>query len=233
MADTESLFSGNGPRLVLDKRHQPALYPGMSNPFDSGWLSALKLPGRIVAGVFLFFALVLALDYFGVTSLVALHPLALVVAILGLVLFGSLSVAALLGVVYDAIMQGRGRKLLTARRDLRREEAKQDRAEHEAHALKRLDYLSKDEIDVVADCLRKNEQSFLAYSNSPPISNLMAAGLVSSPGGEHHMDYYPFYFRTFAWEALLARKDEFIAKDDEHKRREAEEERKKLQRRGY
>jgi hypothetical protein len=37
-------------------------------------------------------------------------------------------------------------------------------------------------------------------------------------------------FTDFAWEALLARKDEFIAKDDENKRREAAEKRKQLAR---
>ena len=33
----------------------------------------------------------------------------------------------------------------------------------------------------------------------------------------------------FVWEALLARRDEFLAKDDENRRREAEEEKKKLE----
>jgi hypothetical protein len=55
------------------------------------------------------------------------------------------------------------------------------------------------------------------------MSNLMAKGLVATPGGTHNQDYYPFYFLDFAWNALLARKDEFIAKDDEHKRRKAAE----------
>jgi hypothetical protein len=51
----------------------------------------------------------------------------------------------------------------------------------------------------------------------------MAAGLVSTPGSNHHMDYYPFYFLTFAWEGLLARRDDLLAKDDENQRREEEE----------
>ncbi|MCP4399208.1 MAG: hypothetical protein GY801_18140 [bacterium] len=59
--------------------------------------------------------------------------------------------------------------------------------------IKRLEYLSKEEIDVIAGCLRKNERSFMTYVHSPPISNLMAADFVGTPGGNHHMDYYPFY----------------------------------------
>lgn len=38
---------------------------------------------------------------------------------------------------------------------------------------------------------------------------------------------YPFSFHDFVWEALLERKDEFVAKDVGHKR--AEEERKKAE----
>ena len=94
--------------------------------------------------------------------------------------------------------------------------------------MKRLDYLSVREIAYVADCLRKNEQSFLAYANSGAVSNMMAKGLVGSPGGTHHQDYYPYYFGDFVWEALLARKDEFIEKDNKNKQREAAEKRTRL-----
>ena len=43
----------------------------------------------------------------------------------------------------------------------------------------------------------------------------MAAHLVGTPGGTAHQDHYPFYIVDFAWEALQARRDEFLAKDDE------------------
>lgn len=36
---------------------------------DPKWLDALKLPARIIAGLFLFCVLLLALDYFTVVSL--------------------------------------------------------------------------------------------------------------------------------------------------------------------
>jgi hypothetical protein len=44
--------------------------------------------------------------------------------------------------------------------------------------------------------------------------------LVWTPGGRHNQHHYPFSFRDFVWEALLARKDEFIARDEERKRAE-------------
>jgi hypothetical protein len=58
-------------------------------------------------------------------------------------------------------------------------------------------------------------------------------GLVVSPGGRHHQDHYPYMIADFAWERLLARKEEFIAKDDENRRREAAEEKERLARSRY
>jgi hypothetical protein len=125
------------------------------------------------------------------------------------------------------------RSSFSARREVRRGEEQRARLEREAAVLKRLDYLSAEEIDYLADCLRKNEQSFLAYAHSPTVANLMAKGLVATPGGKYHMDHYPYLILDFAWEALLARKDEFITKDDEHKRKKAEAEKEWVRRRGY
>jgi hypothetical protein len=194
-------------------------------------LNALKLPAKIIAGLFLFSLLVLVFDYFALVNLSELHPLARPIVIIGALAFGSLSFAAVCGVVYDNLMQRRKTTLLSHRRELRRAEAKQDQAEYQAQVLKRLDYLSKDEIRYVANCLHRNEQSFLTYAHSGAVSNLIARGLVGSPGGSHHQDYYPYYFADFVWQALLARKDEFIGKDNEHKRREAEEKERAMKRR--
>jgi hypothetical protein len=56
--------------------------------FISDALSALKLPARIVAGLFLFCLLTLALDHFGLIPVAAIHPLALPLLILGAALTG-------------------------------------------------------------------------------------------------------------------------------------------------
>jgi hypothetical protein len=200
---------------------------------DPRWLDALKLPAKVIAGLFLFSLLLLAFDYFAFVSLADLGGLARPIVIIAALLCGSLSLAAVGGVVYDAFMQRRRTTLLAARREIRREEAKRARAEFEARVVARLEYLSAEEIRYVAKALRKNEQSFTAWAESPHVANLVAKGLVTTPGGTHHGDHYPFYFVDFAWAALLARRDEFIAKDDEHRRREEAEKEKQRNRRGY
>jgi hypothetical protein len=55
------------------------------------------------------------------------------------------------------------------------------------------------------------------------VRNLQAKGFVGSPGGTYHRDHVPYYFGDFVWEALLLRKEEFIAKDDGHKQQEEAE----------
>ena len=97
-------------------------------------------------------------------------------------------------------------------------------------AIAHLDYLSKEEIAVVARVLRDGSPSFYAYVYSPPVSLLQGKRLIWTPGGPHHQDHYPYSFHDFVWRVLLERKDEFFAKHEEHKR--AEEERKRAERRG-
>jgi hypothetical protein len=61
----------------------------------------------------------------------------------------------------------------------------------------------------------------------------LGKGLVWTPGGTHHQDYYPFSFHDFVWAVLLERKDEFLAKEEKHKRAEAAEREAQQRRRGY
>jgi hypothetical protein len=197
---------------------------------DPRWLDALKLPQKVIAGLFLFSLLLLAFDYFALVSLTDLSALARPVVIITALLFGSLSLTALVAVIHDIIAQRRKMTLLSKRRQIRREETDRAQAEFESQALARLNFLSKEEIRYIAEPLRKNQQSFTARVHSPHLSNLMAKGLVGSPGGTHHQDYYPFSFPDFVWAALQQRRDEFIAKDDEHKRREAAEKEAEIQR---
>jgi hypothetical protein len=56
-----------------------------------------------------------------------------------------------------------------------------------------------------------------------PVALLCGKKLAWTPGGQHHQDHYPFTFHDFVWKAMLARKDEFIAKDVEFKRQAAAE----------
>jgi len=192
-------------------------------------LNALKLPMSIIAGLFIGSSLLLVLQYFAFINLMEIHPLAWLAVIIAAVVSGSLSFVAVCGVIYDNWKQRHKITLLARRRELRRAEEKQERSEYEAQVLKRLDYLTKEELGYVANCLRKNEQSFSAYVYSGPVANLIMKGLVSSPGTTHHQDHYPFCFTDFVWAALLSRKGEFIAKDDANKTQNLQHE---LQRRG-
>jgi hypothetical protein len=197
---------------------------------DPRWLDALKLPDKVIAGLFLFTLLVLGFDYFALVNLADLTALARPIVIIAAALFGCLSFAALGALVYGVVMQRRKRTLLSQRRHMRQQEAEAAQEKYEAQVLARLDFLASEELRYVANALRKNEQSFTAWVHSPHVSNLVAKGMVSSPGGPHHQDHYPFYFVDFVWNHLVRHREQFIAKDDEHKRRKEAEERAKRRR---
>jgi hypothetical protein len=91
-------------------------------------INTLKLPAKIIAGLFLFGLLALIFDYFAIINLAELHPRARLIAILAALGFGSLSFAAFCAVLYDAFMQRHKRTLLAARREIRRAEEKQAQA---------------------------------------------------------------------------------------------------------
>ncbi|HEY9163792.1 MAG TPA: super-infection exclusion protein B [Magnetovibrio sp.] len=170
---------------------------------------------------------ILVFDYYELIVLLEFHKLAKSAVIVGAVIFGCLSLASFAALVYEDIIARHKVGLMSRRRKIRRGEAKEYREQYETEALERLDWLSREEISYVADCLRKNEQSFLAYYHSGPIANLIAKGLVDTPGGQYNRDYYPYTICDFAWKALLERKDEFIEKDDEFRRQDEQNRRRR------
>ncbi len=184
-------------------------------------ISGLKLPGRIIAGLFLACLAALALNGLDVIQVAGISASALPLIILGAVLFGALSLTALGGLLYDRWYERRKTTLLAARREIRRNQEKRERAEFEAKALARLDYLSPLELRLVANCLRNNEQSFTASVYSPHVKNLITRGLVMPPSGRHHDEHWPFMIEDFAWKYLLAHKVKFMGRDYENRRREA------------
>ncbi|KFX81296.1 hypothetical protein KR99_24265, partial [Ralstonia solanacearum] len=113
------------------------------------------------------------------------------------------------------------------------QEQDERRQQAQESAIAQLDHLSKEEIAVVAKALRDGSPSFYTYVFSPPVSMLQGKRLVWTPGGQHHQDYYPFSFHDFVWKVLLERKDEFLAKEAEHKKAEEERKRAESRRRGY
>lgn len=196
----------------------------MSVP-DSNWINALKLPTQVMIGLCIASVALLGLDQAGILALVdfgqLIKPLVIVLAVLS----GSLSIAGIGAFIKDQLMGHRKQSLLAARRELKFQEAKIRREKAESAALERIDHLSSQEIWHLADCLRKGSQSFYTYVHSPSVTTLMGKGLVYTPGGTHNQDHYPFTIFDFAWKALLAQKDEILARDDENRKREGEEKR--------
>jgi len=119
--------------------------------------------------------------------------------------------------------------MLSARREQKRKERTEEAEAEEQAILAHLDHLSAYEICVVAEALQAASPTFYTYVNSPPVTMLQGKGLAWTPGGTHHMDHYPFTFRAFVWDALLARREEFLEKHAANER--AEEERKQAERR--
>jgi len=178
---------------------------------DLSWASALKMPTKIIVGLFLFFTLTLLLGTLEVIDLSDKNTKSAVIVLA--VLFGCLTTASIGAIFFDHLKMTRKIGLVAKRRSMRQESDLAKRAEYEANALSRLDFLSKEELYYVADCLKKNEQSFLAYAHSGPIATLIAKGLVATPGGIYNRNYYPYMFLDFAWRELLRRKEEFITKE--------------------
>jgi fatty acid desaturase len=74
-------------------------------------------------------------NFFAIVSLAAISALALPIAIVLTLLFGSLSLVAIGAVIYDVLMQRQRKTLLAHRRETRHEEAQQELAQSQAAAL--------------------------------------------------------------------------------------------------
>ncbi|KVC52569.1 hypothetical protein WS58_03380 [Burkholderia pseudomultivorans] len=149
------------------------------------------------------------------------------------VVFTAMAIVGSVHTLFAPFREKHKQSALEQRRAIRRKEQDERREEAQEAAIGRLDYLSREEIAVVVKALSNGSPTFYTYVFSPPVSMLQGKGLVWTTGGTHHQDHYPFSFHDFVWKVLLERKDEFMAKEAQH--RKAEEERKKAerQRRGY
>ena len=199
---------------------------------DFNWLNALKLPTKVIAGLFLFFSLLLLFDHLDIVVLADSGAIGRPAVTVAALLFGCLTFTAFCQFGYELFKVKRKPRLLAERRQVRQDEQKQAQEEEQALALRRLDHLSDHEIGYVADCLRSGSPTFYTYVHSPPVSAMGAKGLLYTPGGNHHTDHYPFCFEDFVWDALLERQAEFIQKDEEIKRIAEEEKRRQRRQRG-
>lgn len=193
---------------------------------DSNWLNALKLPTQVIIGLFLASGIILLFDELGIVKLSALSYFAKPFVILMAILWGSVSFTGVCTVLINEWKKRNKRSLLSFGRKLRLQERADSRAAAEKAALERLDYLSPQELRYLANCLREGSQSFYAYYYSSATAMLIDKRLICTPGTSHNQDRYPYTIMDFVWKALLARKGEFLKKDEENHEREREEEEK-------
>jgi hypothetical protein len=136
------------------------------------------------------------------------------------VLTGSLSLAATILYGKELLESKHKHDLIQSRRALRKEEAIAEIEIQKQEILGRISHLSNRELSYLADCLREKSQSFTTYVNCSYVAMLQSKGLVYSPGGIHHQDYYPFVIEDFVWKYLLDHQEQIVAKDDESKKQE-------------
>lgn len=177
------------------------------------WLDALKLPARVVVGVFISCVVLIELDQYKFISLVSFGDLIKPSTIVICVISGSLSITSIVGFFMDKFENGKKHSQLEGRRKLKDKEQKEKRDESEKIILARIDYLDPRELRYLADCLRNNSQSIYTYVHSPYAATLLSKGFIATPGGTHNQDHYPFIVNDFVWKALLERKDEILNKD--------------------
>jgi len=187
---------------------------------DPSWLAALKLPTQVIFGLFLACIALLGLDWAAVLPLSKFGEIAKPSIIVLSVVFAALSLTGAVTYFMEQHTRRKTRALAADRRLQRGQDKKDSRANAQQVALGRIDYLNPQELRYLADCLRKNSQSFYTYLYSPAVKTLIGKGLVYTPGGTHNQDQYPFTILDFAWKALLGRKEEIIAKDAVNRKNE-------------
>ena len=199
---------------------------------DANWINALKLPTKVLTGLFIASVLLLVFDKFEILQLSVFGEIAKPIVILVCVLSGALSLTAITSFFIELAGERKKRSLLQQRREMRKAEQEEESIKKKQRVLDRISHLSNEELGCLAGALRENSQSFTTWAHSAAASTLITKGLTYSPGGVHHQDYYPFVINDFVWKHLLENKEEIIGKDDEN-RRIKEENKRNARHRGY
>lgn len=206
-------------------RHVIKQYQRRVEILDVNWINALKLPTKVLSGVFLASIILLLLDNTEILALSTFGSLAKPITVLICVVSGALTFTAIIALLIEIAASERKKTLLQQRREMRKVEESEKIERQKQRVLRRIDHLSKDELNYLARCLRENTQTFTTYVHSPSAATLCSKGLIYTPGGTHHQDHYPFVVNDFVWQYLLDQKEDITARDEENKRKEEEEQR--------
>ena len=181
-----------------------------------GAVSALKLPLQVMIGLTIAFGVLLVLDQYQILELKQFGAYTKPLVVICLVMAGCLSLSGVMIALVQRIDVGKKHTILTKRRKVRAKEQAEEEKKYHSTVLKNLDYLSPQELRLLAQCIRNNTNAFNTYVHSPFASTMVSKGLIYTPGGTHHQDHYPFIVVDFVWEAILERKAELFEKDDEN-----------------
>lgn len=174
--------------------------------FDSKWLEALKLPTKVIAGIFIATIIILSFDKASFLLLKEIHSIAKPLIILLSIFSGALLFSNLLALLIDYV------KKIIKKSEI--EKLKQEKqTKFRAKVISRLEYLETYELRLLADALKENTPTFYTYVYSPPTTTLIAKELIYTPGGTHNQNHYPFIIHDFVWAELLTRKAEIIEQD--------------------
>ena len=174
------------------------------------WLH--DITGGLTLAVALASSVLLPLDSQIVIDLSAVHAKTQTIVVIVWVASSVFSLGAIVSLLLEQFSERRKQSLFEGRRAGRKRRQKHDEAPAQARTLKHLDHLSPDELKYEVDYLRNETPAFHTYDECPSVDALQRNGLVWSSGAEHDTDHFSFSFYDFAWETLLARKDEFITR---------------------
>lgn len=184
---------------------------------DPNWLNIFKLPLKATSAIALTASALLLLEILEVINFGNYKEYGNLFIIIISVLFWTLTIISTIEWLFNPIREKRDQDLQSRNRLIIEKEKEEQREKKRQEILAYLDHLSDEEIQYVADSLRKGTPTFYTYVHSPPVGMMMGKGLVWTPGGSHNQDYYPFSFHNFVWDALIERKEELLSKDKDRK----------------
>jgi hypothetical protein len=195
--------------------------------FDSKWLEALKLPTKVIAGIFIATIIILSFDKAGFLLLKEIHSTAKPLIILLSIFSGALLFSNLLALLIDCVKKINKKSEIEKLKQEKEQKQKEKQTKFRAEVISRLEYLETYELRLLADALKDNTPTFYTYVYSPPATTLIAKELIYTPGGTHNQDHYPFIIHDFVWAELLSRKAEIIERDKANLEKEKQENRRR------
>ena len=108
---------------------------------EANWINALKLPTKVLTGLFIASVILLFFDKAGILELSTFGAIVKPATILLCVVSGALSLTSIISLIIELFGANRKRTLLQQRRELRRAKQEEDNNAQKQKILKRIFYL--------------------------------------------------------------------------------------------